>query len=41
MKNSIVKGVIGNSFAQITLKVIQALDQLLLIPFFLTAWGAA
>ena len=41
MKNSIVKGVIGNSFAQITLKVIHALDQLLLIPFFLTAWGAA
>lgn len=41
MKNNIVKGVIGNGLAQITLKVIRVMEQLLLIPFFLTAWGAA
>ena len=41
MKNSIAKGIIGNGLAQITLKVIRVLEQLLLIPFFLTAWGAA
>lgn len=41
MKNNIVKGIIGNGLAQITLKVIRVLEQLLLIPFFLTAWGAA
>lgn len=40
-KNNIVKGIIGNGLAQITLKVIRVLEQLLLIPFFLTAWGAA
>lgn len=40
MKNNIVKGIIGNGLAQITMKIIHALDQLLLIPFFLTAWGA-
>ena len=40
MKNNIVKGIIGNGLAQITMKVIHALDQLLLIPFFLTTWGA-
>ena len=40
MKNNIVKGIIGNGLAQITMKVIYALDQLLLIPFFLTTWGA-
>lgn len=41
MKNNIVKGIIGNGLAQITLKVLRVLEQLLLIPFFLTAWGAA
>ena len=40
-KNNIVKGIIGNGLAQITLKVIRVMEQLLLIPFFLTAWGAA
>ena len=40
MKNNIVKGIIGNGLAQITLKVIRVMEQLLLIPFFLTAWGA-
>ena len=40
MKSSIAKGIIGNGLAQITLKVIRILDQLLLVPFFLTAWGA-
>ena len=41
MKSKIVKGIIGNGLAQITLKVIRVMEQLLLIPFFLTAWGAA
>ena len=41
MKNNIVKGILGNGLAQITLKVIRVMEQLLLIPFFLTAWGAA
>lgn len=41
MKNNIVKGIVGNGLAQITLKVIRVLEQLLLIPFFLSAWGAA
>ena len=41
MKNNIVKGIIGNGLAQITLKVIRVMEQLLLIPFFLAAWGAA
>ena len=41
MKNKLVKGIIGNGLAQVTLKVIRVLEQLLLIPFFLTAWGAA
>ena len=39
MKSNIVKGIIGNGLAQIVLKVIRILDQLLLVPFFLTAWG--
>lgn len=41
MKSNIVKGIIGNGLAQITLKVVRLMEQLLLIPFFLTAWGAA
>ena len=40
MSSKLAKGIIGNGLAQITMKVIHALDQLLLIPFFLTAWGA-
>ena len=40
-KNNIIKGIIGNGLAQITLKVIRVMEQLLLIPFFLSAWGAA
>ena len=39
MKSNIAKGIIGNGLAQIVLKVIRILDQLLLVPFFLTAWG--
>lgn len=37
MKNNIVKGIIGKGLAQITLKVILMMEQLLLILFFLTA----
>lgn len=39
MKSDIAKEIIGNGLAQILLKVIRVLDQLLLIPFFLKAWG--
>ena len=39
MKSSIAKGIIGNGLAQITIKVIRVFDQLLLVPFFLVAWG--
>lgn len=39
-KNNIVRGIIGNGLAQITIKVIRAIDQLLLVPFFLTYWDA-
>ena len=41
MTSKLSKGIIGNGLAQILSKVIRVLDQLLLIPFFLTAWGAA
>ena len=41
MNSKLAKGIIGNGLAQITLKVIRVMEQLLLIPFFLTAWGAA
>lgn len=41
MKNNIAKGIIGNGLAQITLKVIRVMEQLLLVPFFLLAWGDA
>ena len=41
MTNKLAKGIIGNGLAQITLKVIRILDQLLLVPFFLLAWGDA
>ena len=39
MSSKIAKGIIGNGLAQITQKVIRILDQLLLVPFFLVAWG--
>ena len=41
MSSKLAKGIIGHGLAQITLKVIRVLEQLLLIPFFLSAWGAA
>lgn len=41
MKSKLAKGIIGNGLAQITLKVIRVLDQLLLVPFFLMSWGDA
>ena len=41
MKNSIVKGIVSNGLAQITIKVVRLLDQLLLVPFFLLYWGAS
>lgn len=41
MKSKLTKGIIGNGLAQIILKVIRILDQLLLVPFFLLAWGDA
>lgn len=36
----VVKGVIFNGIANIVQKVVRVLDQLLLVPFFLTQWGA-
>lgn len=36
----VIQGIINNGFANIVQKVIRILDQLLLVPFFLTAWGA-
>ena len=41
MKSNIAKGIIGNGLAQITQKVIRVLDQLLLVPFFLSYWDAS
>lgn len=38
---SIARGVIDNGLANVVQKVVRVLDQLLLVPFFLTAWGAA
>ena len=37
---SITKGIIHNGIANITQRAIRILDQLILVPFFLTAWGA-
>lgn len=39
--HSITKGVISNGLANIVQKSVLILDQLLLVPFFLTSWGAA
>ena len=38
---SILRGVLTNGIATIIQKLIRILDQLLLVPFFLTAWGPA
>ena len=41
MKNDIAKGILTNGLAQISIKVIRVIDQLLLVPFFLLYWGAS
>lgn len=38
---SIIKGIISNGLANIVQKLVRIADQLLLVPFFLTHWGAA
>lgn len=38
---SIVKGIISNGLANVVQKIVRIADQLLLVPFFLTNWGAA
>lgn len=38
--HSITKGIISNGLANIVQKSVRILDQLLLVPFFLTSWGA-
>lgn len=38
---SVTKGVLSNGAAIIVQRIVRILDQLLLVPFFLTAWGAA
>lgn len=40
MSMGVVRGIFNNGIANITQKVVRILDQLLLVPFFLTAWGA-
>lgn len=37
----VAKGILNNGLANIAQKIIRILDQLLLVPFFLTAWGAS
>lgn len=37
---SVTKGVLSNGAVAVLQKVVRILDQLLLVPFFLTAWGA-
>ena len=41
MKGNLTKRILSNGLAQITIKVVRILDQLLLVPFFLLYWGAA
>lgn len=41
MSSSVTKGVITNGLANLFQKGVRILDQLLLVPFFLSAWGAA
>ena len=38
---SVTKGVLSNGAVAVLQKIVRILDQLLLVPFFLTAWGAA
>lgn len=38
---SIVRGIISNGLANVVQKIVRIADQLLLVPFFLTNWGAA
>lgn len=38
---SIAKGILSNGIAIVVQKILRILDQLLLVPFFLAAWGAA
>lgn len=38
---SIIKGIISNGLANVVQKIVRIADQLLLVPFFLTQWGAA
>lgn len=40
MAGTVTKGIISNGLANIVQKIIRILDQLLLVPFFLTSWGA-
>lgn len=40
MSQSVTRGVIHNGIVSIIQKIIRILDQLLLVPFFLTTWGA-
>lgn len=39
--SSVVRGIISNGLANIVQKLVRIADQLLLVPFFLTSWGAA
>ena len=41
MSSSVTRGVIANGLANLFQKGVRILDQLLLVPFFLSAWGAA
>ena len=36
----VIRGIFNNGLANIAQKIVRILDQLLLVPFFLTAWGA-
>ena len=38
---SVTRGVLSNGAAIVVQKIVRVLDQLLLVPFFLTAWGAS
>ena len=38
---SIIKGIISNGLANVVQKIVRIADQLILVPFFLTHWGAA
>ena len=37
---SIIKGILSNGLANVAQKIVRIADQLLLVPFFLTHWGA-